>query len=121
MRTVGGIVAGIITFVVVLMALEWIAHQLFPGTPRSMPTGLLVFVAFAYFLSAALGGTVAARISLQHWTAWVIAILVAVGAAYSLTQLPQPLWMQIASIVAPLLGGLVASRLAEPKRVDAAL
>jgi ABC-type transport system involved in cytochrome bd biosynthesis fused ATPase/permease subunit len=113
--------AGVVLFLVVLMALEWIAHQLFPSRGRLVPTGMLAFVAFAYFLSAALGGAIAARISRQSWTAWVIAILVAAGAAYSLTQLPQPLWMQIASIVAPLLGGLVASRLAQPKPADAAI
>jgi len=121
LKTVGGIVAGIVVFVVTLTVLELLAHQLFGSPSRNMPAGLLAFVAFAYFLSAALGGGIAARISGQHWAAWVIAVLVAAGAAYTLTQLPQPLWMQIASVVAPLLGGLVASRFTGSKPGDAAL
>ena len=119
MRTVLGIIAGIIVFVLTLVALEFVAHQLFPSRGGNMGTGLLAFVALCYFVSALLGGITAGRISRVHWTVWVIAILVAVGAAYSLTTISHPLWMQIASIVAPLLGGLVASRLVPRTREQA--
>ena len=121
LRTIGGIVAGVIVFVLTLVLMEWLAHLLFGAPGRIMPAGMLAFVAFAYFLAAADGGVVAGRISDRHWAAWVIAILVAAGAAYTLTQLPQPLWMQIASIVAPLLGGLVASRAVPRTPADATL
>ncbi len=121
LRTIGGIVAGIFVFVLTLMLLEFVAHQVFAKPGGSPSGGMLAFVAVAYFLSALAGGLTAGKISGQHWTAWLIAILVAAGAGYALTTMPQPLWMQIASIVAPLLGGLVASRLVGPSRtaVDA--
>ncbi len=114
LRTVGGIIAGIIVFVVTLVVLELLAHQLFPADGRNLPTGLLAFVAVAYFLSACAGGVTAGRISHLHWTVWVIAVLVAAGAAYSLTTINHPVWMQIASIAAPLLGGFLASRFVPP-------
>lgn len=116
LRKIGGIVAGIIVFVVTLAVLELLAHQLFPSDGRNLSTGLLAFVALAYFLSAFAGGLTAARISGLHWTVWVIALLVAAGAAYSLTAVAHPVWMQIASIAAPLLGGFLASRFAPPTR-----
>ena len=119
LRTIGGILAGIIVFAVTLGVLELIAHQLFPSRGRGFATGLLAFVALGYFLSALLGGVTAGRISKVHWTVWVIAILVAAGAAYSLTAVTHPLWMQIASVAAPLLGGLVASRIVPARRVAA--
>jgi hypothetical protein len=116
LRTIFGIIAGVVIFVLTLVALEFIAHQLFPSRGGALSTGLLAFVALSYFLSALLGGVTAGRVSRVHWTVWVIALLVAAGAAYSLTTITHPLWMQIASIAAPLLGGLVASRLVPARR-----
>ena len=113
LRTIGGIVAGIIVFAATLMVSELIAHQMFRTSPAGpLPNGLYAFVAVSYFLGALAGGFVAVKISGERWTAWLIALLVAAGAGYTLTRLSHPLWMQVASIVAPLLGGLVASRTA---------
>jgi nitrate/nitrite transporter NarK len=119
LRTIGGTIVGIIIFVVVLALLEQMAHLIFPASGAERPPGMLAFVALAYFLSALAGGVVAARISGARWVSWVIAAIVAAGAAYTLTTTPHPLWMQIAAIVAPLLGGLVASRIALARRVPA--
>ena len=108
-RIVGGMAAGIAAFVVVLGTMEFIAHQL---APRAGSGTMLAIVAAAYFLSAFVGGYLAARISGRSWTAWAIAALVAAGAIWSLFQFAHPLWMQIASVAAPLLGGALAARLA---------
>lgn len=116
LRTIGGIIAGILVFLAALTLLELLAHQIFrtsPAGPANVST--LAFVAVAYFLGALLGGMTAVKISGERWTAWLIALLVAAGAGYTLTTFPHPLWMQVASIVAPLLGGLLASRLARPR------
>lgn len=118
LRTIGGIIAGIIVFVVSLMLLELLAHQIFRTSPSGpADQGTLAFVAIAYFVSSLAGGMTAVKISGERWTAWLIALLVAAGAAYTLTSFPHPLWMQVASIVAPLLGGLAASRLGPRTRV----
>lgn len=110
-RIIGGVIAGIVVFITMLTVLELIAHQLFPGARSAPSTGVLAFVVAAYFLSALGGGIAAGRISRRHWTVWTIAVMVAAGAAYTLTTMAHPLWMQIASIAAPLLGGFAASRL----------
>jgi MFS family permease len=111
-RIIGGLAAGIAAFVVVLGSIEYIAHQL---AAKSGSAAMLALVALAYFLSALAGGYLAARISNRSWTAWAIAALVAAGSIASLFQFPHPLWMQIASVVAPLLGGALAVRLAGVK------
>lgn len=108
-RTIGGLAAGIAAFLVVLASVEFLAHKL---APKAGSGAMLALVATAYFLSALVGGYLAARISNRSWAAWVIAALVAAGAIGSLFQFPHPLWMQIASVAAPLLGGALAVRLA---------
>ena len=108
-RIVGGLAAGIVAFIAVLGAMEFLAHKL---APKAGSGAMLALVAAAYFLSAFAGGYLAARISNRRWAAWAIAAVVAAGAIGSLFQFPHPLWMQIASVVAPLLGGALAARLA---------
>jgi cyanate permease len=108
-RIIGGLAAGIVAFIVVLGSMEFLAHKL---AAKAGSTAMMALVAAAYFLSAFAGGYLAARISNRSWTAWAIAALVAAGAIGSLFQFPHPLWMQIASVAAPLLGGALAARLA---------
>jgi MFS family permease len=106
-RVVGGIVAGILVFVALLAALEYLAHQI---SPAEGSLTMLAIVAGAYFVSALAGGVVAGRISRRAWAPWAIALLVLAGAVWTLFRMPQPVWMQIASVVAPLLAGFIASR-----------
>ena len=107
-KVILGLLAGAIAFMAVLVALEWMAHQV------SGPAGTTVMFAIvilAYFLSAFIGGFVAARISDRGWTAWAIAALVIAGVIWTIIETRIPLWMQIGSLVAPLLGGFLAHRL----------
>ena len=108
-RIVGGLAAGIVVFLLVLGGMELLAHQV---SPREASGSMLAIVAAAYFLSAMAGGYVAARVARRSWAAWAIALVVAAGAVWSLLQFSHPVWMQLASVVAPLLGGYVAVRLA---------
>jgi MFS family permease len=108
-RIVGGLAAGVVAFIAVLGVMEFLAHKL---APKAGSGAMLAIVAVAYFLSALAGGYLAARISGRSWAGWAIAGLVAAGAVGSLFQFPHPLWMQIASVAAPLLGGALAVRLA---------
>ena len=117
LRTIGGVIAGVVVFVATLTLIEFLAHQI--AAPRSSGL-LLAIVAFAYFLAPLLGGLTAAKISRESWTVWLITALAVVGGIYSIMTMPQPLWMQIASIVAPLLGGYVASRMAGRSRTGTA-
>ena len=125
LRIIGGILAGIVTLFVAVFAIEWIGHQFFPISaevnvrdPAANPTlvtgaplGAQLFVVAAWFGGALLGGLVAGRISDRHWAAWTIVALVVLAAIANIAMIPHPVWMQIGAVVAPLLGGFVASRL----------
>lgn len=89
-------------------AIEYAAHLVWrvPGEAEP-PLGALLLVPAAYFLGALIGGWVAARISGRAWTAWLVGAVVVAGAVWSMFLIPHPPWMQIAVVVAPLLGALV--------------
>jgi regulator of RNase E activity RraA len=113
-RIIGGLAAGIVTLAVVQGGMELLAHQ------QAGSGAMLPIVAMGYFLSALAGGYLAARISGRNWAGWAIAALVAAGAVWSLLESSHPLWMQIASVAAPLLGGALAVRLAANRGTAAA-
>jgi CBS domain containing-hemolysin-like protein len=113
-RIVLGILAGLLAMAAIVGLVEVAAHSLFPlpSDNSPIPIGVLILVLAAYFLGALVGGMVAARIARRRWTAWAIAAIVAVGAIWSMFMIPHPQWMQIAAVVAPLLGGAIAHGLA---------
>ncbi len=120
-RIIGGILAGIAAMLALVMAIELAAHLLFPvpSDREAIPVGVQLLIPAAYFLGALVGGAVAVRISARVWTAWAVAGFVAAGAIWSMFMIPHPQWMQIAVIVAPLAGGLVAAHLARGRAAAA--
>ena len=134
LRTIGGIVAGIVTLFVTVFLVEMIGHQFFPISgevnlrdPRANPTlitgaplGAQLFVVLAWFAGALLGGLVAGRISRRHWPVWTVAALVILAALANVFMIPHPVWMQLGAVIAPLLGGFVASRMTEDRPVPVA-
>ena len=125
LRTILGIVAGVVLAFVVLMGLEMAGHAampppagLDPADPEdlkqmvaSASTAAKAWVVFAWFAAAVAGGWVARRLSRASWAGWVIAGLIVVGGIANIMMIPHPLWMQIAAVVAPLLGGWLVTRL----------
>ena len=125
LRTIGGIIAGIVTIFVTVFVIEMIGHQFFPISgevnlrdPAANPTlitgapiGAQLFVVGAWFAGALLAGLVAGRISGRHWPVWTMAALVILAALANVAMIPHPVWMQIGAVVAPLLGGFIASRM----------
>ena len=125
LRTILGIVAGVVVAFVVLMGLEMAGHAaipppagLDPADPEdlkqmvaSASTAAKAWVVFAWFAAVVAGGWVARRLSRASWAGWVIAGLIVVGGIANIMMIPHPLWMQIAAVVAPLLGGWLVTRL----------
>ena len=109
LRTIGGVIAGVVVFAATLALIEYLAHQIAPARSDGL---LLGIVAFAYFLAPFLGGLTAAKISREGWTVWLVTGLALAGGLWAVMSMAQPLWMQIASIAAPLLGGFAAWRMA---------
>jgi hypothetical protein len=95
-----------------MLLLEYMARGVLPqGSGRSLTTAALIFVTFAYFVATLVGSVVAGGISGKRWTAWLIVLFVLAGSAYALTMVSYPLWMQIASLLTPVLAGITASAL----------
>ena len=120
LRTVLGTVAGAAIAVGVIYGWEIAGHRLFPlpaGVDLSDPadTATLVqqmpliaqaWVVAGYVIGVAVGGSVANLVVRARWPALVVALLVAGAFVATLTMLPHPLWMQIAGVALPLLGGI---------------
>ena len=131
LRTILGIVAGVVLAFVVMMALEMAGHAMMPppaGLDPADPEDLKQMVAsvslaakawvvFGWFAAAIAGGWLARRISRTGWAGWVIAGLIVVGGIANFMMIPHPLWMQIASIAVPLIGGWIVTRLSVGGRV----
>ena len=123
-----GMVAAVATILVVELAayflysppdgLDMDSHEQMGAYIMGMPSGAHALVAFAWFAGAADGGLVAALVSRRHWTIWLIAALVIAAGLYNILTYSHPLLLQFAALLAPLLGGFVAS-LVDRKRFAA--
>jgi hypothetical protein len=129
-QKVFGTIAGIVTAFAIMVCVDLVAMTLHappagmsPGpeaTARWLsgaPLAALLFIVAAWFL-AAFGGGLIGRIAARWQTAaWVVAGVILISALAGAFRPPHPVWMQIAALVAPLLGGYLASRprVAAPK------
>lgn len=125
LRTILGILAGVVVAFVVLMGLEMAGHAampppagLDPADPEDLKemvaaasTAAKAWVVFAWFAAVVAGGWVARRLSRKGWAGWVIAGLIVLGGVANLVMIPHPLWMQIGAIAVPLMGGWIVTRL----------
>lgn len=124
-RTILGIFAGVVLAFAVMMALEMVSFAVFPppagldpADPEDLkrivaatPMTAKAWVVSGWFAAAAAGGWLARRLSRKEWAGWVIAGLILIGGVANIMMIPHPLWMQIAAVAAPLLGGWIVTRL----------
>jgi hypothetical protein len=125
LRTVSGIIAGVLLAFAVLIGLEMAGHAamppptgLDPGDPEdlkqmvaSAPLAAKAWVVFGWFVATLAGGWLARRLSGKGWAGWVIAGLILLGGIANIMMIPHPLWMQVAAVAAPLLAGVIVMRL----------
>ena len=124
-RVIAGVIAGLGVAMAAIWCIEMVNHLIHPvpadvrmSDPArlerfvlGLPIGAQLFVAGGWFVGALIGGWVAGAISRRGWAVWLIAILVAIAGIANLLYVAHPLLLQIAAIVAPLLGGLAAAAL----------
>ena len=124
MRTFLGIIAGIVVAFVVQGAADMVGSILYPTGVTDIfdrdqvneafanrPTAALLITLAGYFLAALIGGWLARRISGHGWTVWLIAGLMALMALIIVFAYPLPAWAWFGSLIAPLIGGLIARHL----------
>jgi MFS family permease len=132
MRILAGIVAGLVAGIIALLAISFVGDLLFPMTAEvdardpeqvtgafsSSPLGAKLMLLAALLGSAFVGAWVADRIALRRWAGWPLALLLTLFAIAVIFIVALPAWMQIALVLAPLLGVLLASH-ALPRRLEA--
>ncbi|AJP73657.1 hypothetical protein [Sphingomonas hengshuiensis] len=127
MQRLLAIVAGLVVAMATILGIELLAHLLWPlplpdlaDTPAvaaflaEAPGGAQTMLIGAWFAGALLGGTTAFRVADWPAAGWIVAFLVAAGGLANVLLLPYPLWMQIAAVAAPLVGGIVVSGVTRP-------
>lgn len=119
-----GVVAGLIAAFAVIFGVEWIDTNLYPlpviesDDPAefakiilAMPLAAKVLVVGGFFSGAFVGSAVALRLSQWRPSGWIIAIVIALGGIASVMMIPHPVWMRVAAVVAPIVGGWLAERI----------
>ena len=128
-RIIAGVVLGIIAAFAAQAMIDILTNLIFPAPAVDMwdksqveavlagrPAGALALTALAYLIGALAGGYVAQAVARRSWALWVPVGLMELFALVIAFAYPLPGWTKIAVIVAPILGGLLARRLA-PKPV----
>ena len=125
MRKVIGVVIGLVVAVVSIDTAWRAAATWFPpaipadaddaGTlarfVMAMPVAGQGIVAIGWLLAGLLGAYAALRVAQWRAAGWGVAACVVLTALWNLTQLVQPLWLEILSVAAPLAGAWLAERL----------
>ncbi len=128
MRKLFAAIAGVITAVLTVGAIQSLGHMIFPPPPDAnlsdpdqlaafierLPPSALLFVVAAWLIGSFAGAVVATLVARRETIVPAMAVAAAVlfGALYSLFMIPHPLWMAVAGIALPLpfawLGAIVA-------------
>lgn len=130
-RTILGILAGMVTAWVLIMACQFASGMLYPpppGTDLTQPDQLAAYVARAplaamalvvasWVLGAFAGGWVAAKVAREHpsFAALVIGLLVLAGVIANNTMIPHPVWMTVLGVLLPLPAAWMGARMALPR------
>jgi hypothetical protein len=133
-KMVLGIVIGIVAAFATIWAIEMVHHLVYPvpsDVRMTDPAGLaryisgmslaqMLFIAGGWFAGALVGGIVAAKIARRTAAVWAVAGLVALAGIGNILYVAHPLFLQVSAVVAPLLGGWLARRVAGDAPVAAA-
>lgn len=126
MRATLAVIAGIFAGFAAMMAISFVGTQMFPlMAPRTSgdaieqataafahaTMGLKLSLVIAWFVGGLVAAAVAKLIAPSGRVAWTAVAILTVLTAINIFILPYPVWMEIANVVMPLLGGLVGNHL----------
>lgn len=123
MRKIFGVIAGVVAAMLLVAAGDWIAATLFPpsdvdtGDPAAlasyilqMPIAAKLILVIGWLIAPFGGAWLCLRIADWAPGGWIVTGLFLVSGLVNQFAIPHPLWMQICSVVLPLLGGWLAQR-----------
>jgi hypothetical protein len=76
----------------------------------AMPLAGQAIIAAGWLLAGMIGAFAALRIGQWRPGGWIVAIVVVAAGMWNLTQLAQPLWLQAATLILPVVGAWLAER-----------
>lgn len=136
MRATLAVIAGILAGIVAMMAVSFAGSALFPIVAPLTPGGaieqataafahasteLKLFYVLAWFVGGLVASVVAKLVGGNGRIAWTAVGILTLLTAVNIIVLPYPVWMEIANVLMPVIGGLIGNHLvAERHDADAA-
>ena len=127
MRAFLGVLGGVVAGIVGLLAIGLVGGMLFPipvdshiqgaveqavAALPNAPFASLLFIALSWFVGGLLAGLVGKLVARRRGPAWAAVGIITLLMFANVLLAPFPAWMEIASVAAPLIGGLIGSHLA---------
>lgn len=127
LKIIAGLVAGFAVALASIYVIWLVGLQIYPLPPASgsaglerwgeliptLPTGAQLFIVLSWFGGAFLGTLTAIQVSRRYWPGWIIAAFVGCTAIANIFEYAIPDWMQIAAVVVPIAGAVLASHAAK--------
>jgi hypothetical protein len=124
MRRIVGTIFGLVLAIALIDGAWELAERWFPAAiagdasdqemlarfVMAMPLAGQAIIAAGWLLAGLIGAFAALRIGQWRPGGWIVAIVVMATGVWNLTQLAQPLWLQAATLILPLLGAWLAER-----------
>lgn len=124
MRTLLGIVFGVLAALLIIDAVEQVTSALYPlpildsadaatlsNVVHDMPLAAKLLTVFGWLAGAFGGAWFGLRVRDRRRVGWAVVIAVIASAVVSVATLPHPVWMKVCAIVLPMLGGALAKRM----------
>jgi hypothetical protein len=126
MRAFLGALAGIVAGIAGLLAIGFVGGTLFPisidshiqgaveqavAAISNAPLAALLFIALSWFVGGLVSAAVAKLIARRPAAAWSAVGILTLLTFANVFLAPFPAWMDIASVAAPLIGGLIGNHL----------
>jgi 4-hydroxybenzoate polyprenyltransferase len=131
-RSILAVVAGLVLGVVIIAAVEYMSHMVYPPPPgldmkdpeamkamvANLPVGALLFLLLAWALGSFGGGWLAARLSqrLQTRHAMIVGALLMLAGIMNMIMIPHPAWLWVLGIAVYLPAAYLGARLVKVRQ-----
>jgi hypothetical protein len=124
MRRIIGTIVGLVLAIALIDGAWELAERWFPAPiaadasdqemlarfVMAMPLAGQAIIATGWLFAGLVGAFAVLRIAQWRPGGWIVALVVVADGVWNLTQLAQPLWLQAATLILPLLGAWLAER-----------